>query len=112
VNNISLLPTSTERIENWLIGTTAKHSGIAQEGIAVDQPFASYGLDSLAATMISADLEDWMGMQLDPTLLWDYPTIRDLASHLVTLAVGKGTRAKLSESSLVECFANQAVERS
>lgn len=112
MNNISLFPSSLEMIENWLIGTTAKHSGIAREGIAVDQPFASYGLDSLAASIISADLEDWMGMRFDPTLLWDYPTIRDLASHLVTLAVGAGTRANPSESSLVEGFADQAVERS
>ncbi len=85
MNSISPLQASLETIESWLIATTAKHAGLDEDQITVDQPFASYGLDSLAATTISADLEDWIGMQLDPTLLWDYPTIRDLTLHLATL---------------------------
>jgi acyl carrier protein len=79
MNSISPLQASLETIESWLIATTAKHAGLDEDQITVDQPFASYGLDSLAATTISADLEDWIGM------LWDYPTIRDLTLHLATL---------------------------
>jgi acyl carrier protein len=31
---------------------------------------------------MSGDLEDWVGRKIDPTLLYDYPTIETLAQHL------------------------------
>ncbi len=31
---------------------------------------------------MTGDLEDWLGCELDPTLLYDYPTIDALAWHL------------------------------
>jgi acyl carrier protein len=31
---------------------------------------------------LTGDLEDWLGTRLDPTLLYDYPTVAALAKHL------------------------------
>ena len=45
-------------------------------------PFVDYGLDSVQAVSIVGDLETWLGRSLSPTLIWDFPTIEDLAKHL------------------------------
>lgn len=54
--------------------------------VATDRNLAEYGLDSIAALTIAGDLEDELGVELPPTLLWDYPSIDDLAGYLHTLA--------------------------
>ena len=45
-------------------------------------PFDRYGLDSSAAVGMTGDLEDWLGKEVEPILLYDYPTIETLARHL------------------------------
>ncbi|WP_085314307.1 acyl carrier protein [Derxia lacustris] len=42
----------------------------------------SYGLDSIAALTVSGELEERLGLELEPTLLWDCPTIDAIADHL------------------------------
>ncbi|MFH4233318.1 acyl carrier protein, partial [Acinetobacter baumannii] len=36
------------------------------------------------ALSVSGDLEDLTKLELEPTLLWDYPTINALAEYLVS----------------------------
>ena len=45
-------------------------------------PFDNFALDSATAITMSGDLEDWLGRSVDPMLVYDYPTIADLAEHL------------------------------
>ncbi|MEL6606584.1 MAG: acyl carrier protein, partial [Cyanobacteria bacterium J06614_10] len=40
------------------------------------------GLDSSAAIGLTGDLEDWLGQSVDPTLLYDYPTVDALVAYL------------------------------
>ncbi|MDH0304448.1 MULTISPECIES: acyl carrier protein [unclassified Pseudomonas] len=47
-----------------------------------DRNLSEYGLDSIVALTIAGDLEDQLRIQLPPTLLWDYPTVDDLAGYL------------------------------
>ena len=72
-------------IEQWLIAHIAKLAKQAIDEIDVNQPFSHYALDSVATVGLTADLEDLLDLQLEPTLLWDYPTIASLARHLATL---------------------------
>ncbi len=46
-------------------------------------PLTQYGLDSIAALTIAGELEEGLGLDLPSTLLWDRPTIGDLADYLV-----------------------------
>jgi acyl carrier protein len=69
-------------IEEWLTDYLAPLLKIPSDRIDPRRPFAEYGLDSLAAVTLSGDLERWLGVQLSPTLAWDYPTIQSLARHL------------------------------
>jgi acyl carrier protein len=50
--------------------------------VKFDAPFTQYGLDSVAALTIAGDLEDQFSIELPSTLLWDCPTIKDLAEFL------------------------------
>ena len=71
-----------QKIQRWLIENIARRLGVPTTTINVKDPFASCGLDSIQAVQLSADLEDWLGRKLPPTLAYDYPSIQALAEYL------------------------------
>ncbi|MBD2256619.1 acyl carrier protein [Pseudanabaena sp. FACHB-2040] len=75
------LPAAAE-IQAWIASYLADLLDIDADEVDVTIPFDQYGLDSAAAVGMSGDLEDWLGQKLDPTLLYDYPTVQALAHHL------------------------------
>jgi acyl carrier protein len=75
-------PWSEETLQDWLVAKLAEELGIDSSDIDVQQPFAQYGVDSVLAVTLVADLEDAMGRELNPTLLFDYPCVEAIAQHL------------------------------
>lgn len=73
---------STEEIQAWLVSYLAELLGIDPHEVDVTIPFDRYGLDSAAAVGMTGDLEDWLQRELDPTLLYDYPTVEAFSQHL------------------------------
>ena len=73
---------SITEIEDWTVAYIADLLEIDPEEIDTALPFDRYGLDSSAAVGLTGDLEDWLGREVDPTLLYDYPTIESLAKYL------------------------------
>jgi acyl carrier protein len=69
-------------VEQWLINRLAALAKRGEHDIDVTLPFSHYELDSLLTVQLTADLEDWLGRALPPTLFWDYPTTRAVALHL------------------------------
>lgn len=69
-------------IQEWLIQNLSKSLELSPTEIDVREPFASYGLSSVASVSLTADLEDWLGLKLLPTLAWDYPSIEMLSLYL------------------------------
>ncbi len=69
-------------IEKWLRNQLAETLNTKPSEIDIRQPFISFGLDSAQAVGLTGDLEDYLGRTLPPTLIWDYPTIEELARHL------------------------------
>lgn len=69
-------------IETWLIGRVAEETGAAPDSIDPTLPFARLGLDSAAAVGLTDELEELLGFAVDPTLIFEYPTIRKLADLL------------------------------
>lgn len=71
-----------ERIEarllEWL--TAQAHVSIGDADPA--KPFAEYGVDSLAAVELSADLERWLGIKIPAIAAWNYPTSESMARFL------------------------------
>lgn len=69
-------------ITDWIVSYLAELLEISSDEIDVQTTFARYGLDSSAAVVLTGDLGGWLGKDIDPTVLYDYPTITDLAAHL------------------------------
>jgi malonyl CoA-acyl carrier protein transacylase len=74
-----------QSIQNWLVGQLAERLGVSSQAIDIREPLANYGLDSVQAVRLSADLEDWLEVKLSPTLIYDYPNIASLAEYLTRL---------------------------
>jgi acyl carrier protein len=75
-------PPSASEIQAWMVSYVAQLLEVEPDEIDVTLAFDQYGLDSAAAVGMTGDMEDWLGTRLDPTLLYDYPTIEALARHL------------------------------
>lgn len=75
-------PPDVAEIQEWLVTRLSKRLGLPPDEMDIRQPLAQYGLDSRTALSLSGELEDWLGRELSPTLVWDYPTIEELALHL------------------------------
>ncbi|MEK6320974.1 MAG: SDR family NAD(P)-dependent oxidoreductase [Acidobacteriota bacterium] len=88
----------TEEIQDWLIAKLSNQLGLDSSDIGINEAFAGFGVDSVGAISISGDLEVWLGRQLPPTLLWDYPTIQILSQHLAYPAGTAGSIAGYNES--------------
>jgi acyl transferase domain-containing protein/acyl-CoA synthetase (AMP-forming)/AMP-acid ligase II/dienelactone hydrolase len=74
--------TNNQQIQTWLIHRLAEYLNLSPQNISPHQPFAYYGLDSVAAVRLTGDLEEWLETRLSPTLAYDYPTIAALAAYL------------------------------
>lgn len=72
-----------EEIKAWLVSNIAAIIEIDPELIDVQKPLENYGIDSMQAMNLSGDMQEWLGCQLSPTVVWDYPTIELLARHLI-----------------------------
>ncbi|GIX48383.1 MAG: hypothetical protein KatS3mg131_2594 [Candidatus Tectimicrobiota bacterium] len=77
-----LPPSSPDALCGWLAAQVAKRLGVAPEEIDVEAPLARYGLDSLAAVELVAELEDALGCALPATLAWEHPSLAALARHV------------------------------
>ena len=75
-------PPTEEAIRIWLITNIASVVNMDPSSIDVRQTFDNYGLDSLQAVSLSGDLETWLNREISPTVVWDYPTVEQLAQHL------------------------------
>lgn len=71
-----------EQIERWLENQLAQKLKLPKEEIDPTRPIEEYGFDSLEAVALTGEIEKTLGKTLDPTILWDYPTIRALATFL------------------------------
>ncbi|MEL6553181.1 MAG: acyl carrier protein [Cyanobacteria bacterium J06621_11] len=84
--NSQIIDTSSksDSIRQWIVIYLSDLLEISANEIDTEIPFDSYGLDSSAAIGLTGDLEDWLGQEVDPTLLYDYPTVESLVDYLAT----------------------------
>lgn len=69
-------------IQNWLVSYLAELLFIKTDEIDITIPFDRYGLDSASVIGLTGDLERWLTIELEPTLIYDYPCVEALARHL------------------------------
>lgn len=73
---------NADDIQAWLVSYLAELLETEAEEIDLSIPFERYGLDSSAAVILTGDLQEWLGIEIDPTILFDYPTIESLVEYL------------------------------
>lgn len=73
---------SAEEIQTWLIEQLAERLDIHPDDVDVHEPFDNYGLDSAQALSMLGKLEDWLGYGFNPVLIFNYPTVAELADRL------------------------------
>ncbi|MFE5093328.1 acyl carrier protein [Streptomyces sp. NPDC056638] len=81
---------SEEELLQWLKERIAEHVEMSADGIGADVPFASYGLDSVYAFAVIAEIEDRLGLTLEPTVMWDHPTLGSLVTVIAEALRSKG----------------------
>jgi acyl carrier protein len=77
-------PKSAEVIRAWLVRALSRQVNLPEEALDEYAPFSRHGLDSFGAVQLATALEQWLGRRFSPTLLYDFPTIAVLASHLAS----------------------------
>ncbi|TLF81148.1 acyl carrier protein [Nocardia cyriacigeorgica] len=75
-------PTPPTSITGWLAERVADYTGRAAHQVDPDVPLAELGLDSVSAVTLCGEIEDRWALEVDPTLVFDYPTIADIAAFL------------------------------
>lgn len=73
---------SERKITNVITAAIAEQAGVQQDSIDITLSFNHFDLDSLKAVIVLNRIEKFLGFDLSPTLVWNYPTIRELANHL------------------------------
>ncbi|MCC5608443.1 acyl carrier protein [Nostoc sp. CHAB 5834] len=73
---------TVESIQVWLVTQFAERLEIDPEDIDSCEPFDNYGLNSAETMILLGKLERWLGQKLNPTLIFNYPTIAELAQRL------------------------------
>lgn len=94
----------TERLEQvteYLKGQTVRVLGMESDTVIdITQPLQSMGLDSLMAIELKNALDGAVGKKLPATMVFNYPTIEALATHLLVdvLKMGANSTAKAEEA--------------
>jgi acyl carrier protein len=73
---------TTLKISDWLVSYMSDLLEIESDEVDVETTFARFGLDSSAAVILTGDLGNWVGKEIEPTVMYDYPTIAKLAEYV------------------------------
>ena len=76
------MPSETE-IRDWCLAYLSRTVDNPLIPIGPDIPFPQMGLDSATSAYFIVELEEWVGVELEPELVFDYPTVDELARHIV-----------------------------
>ncbi|WP_329282411.1 acyl carrier protein [Streptomyces sp. NBC_01451] len=84
-------------VHTWLTERVATYLRRSPQDIDTSVPLADYGLDSLTALAITADIEDEFEVTVDDALTWDHPTVDALSAALTELFGARPEAAPASE---------------
>ena len=73
-----------EKLRAALVNQIAAQLHVKQEDIELSAEFSEFGFDSISLTEFSNSLNQVYGLQLNPTIFFEYPTVATLVDHLVS----------------------------
>lgn len=88
-------------IRTWILDWLAGRTGLSGSQMDPHQPFSTLGLDSVTGIQMAHDLGEWLGITVDTTVAWDFPTPARLAGFLA----GEASPATTADSDLAKILA-------
>jgi acyl carrier protein len=74
--------TDPAQVERWLTERVGDYLDRPAADVDPHTPLAELGMDSVYALGLCGDIEDAFGLDVDPTLAWDYPTVAAITTFL------------------------------
>jgi acyl carrier protein len=81
---VAIADNSIEAIATWLREYVANLLELSPQEVSDQQSFARFGLDSAASIAMVGDMCEWVGCEIDISLVYDYPTIEALSRMLAS----------------------------
>ena len=69
-------------IQEWLVNYLAEFLEVETSEIDITSSFDDYALNSRETIFLIGELEEWLGSELEPTLIYEYSTIKELSEYL------------------------------
>ena len=79
----------TAGITRWLIERIAYYLERPIDELDETTPLAESGISSVSAMSLVGDVEDRYQITVDPTMVFDYPTVVDIAAFIWTETAGR-----------------------
>lgn len=73
---------TVDALESWLRDRVATYGEVDPGAFTEDTPLTDLGFSSVYALTLCGDIEDTFGLDVEPTVVWENPTIRRLAAAL------------------------------
>ncbi|MFJ1969685.1 SDR family NAD(P)-dependent oxidoreductase [Streptomyces sp. NPDC087903] len=86
--------TTPEGVRAWLTSTVAEAAGLAPEDVDPRRPIAELGLGSRQLVTLAADLSERLGRSLNPALVFEHPTVAELADAVLHDRPGEPVTAR------------------
>ncbi|MBD0263625.1 MAG: thioester reductase domain-containing protein, partial [Tolypothrix sp. Co-bin9] len=117
LSNTANQPQSAEDIQTFLVSNLAELLKVETDEIDIQENLENYGLSSAQAMMIVSRLEDLLGFQPSPVLLWHYPNIESLSQRLAeesedTKVIGDSNSVIKNTTPLVDLKAEAVLDSS
>ena len=77
-------PQQTAEIRSWLLERLAYYLERPVDEIDPTAPLAESGISSVSAVSLVGDVEDRFEINVDPTMVFDYPTVAEIAAFIWT----------------------------
>ncbi|MFF5035810.1 acyl carrier protein [Nocardia salmonicida] len=78
----STIDTHSMTVQDWLVDRVADYTERAPHQVDPTIPLAELGMDSVSAVSLCGEIEDRWMLDIDPTLVFEYPTIAAIATYL------------------------------
>lgn len=69
-------------IESRIASYIAESLHMEVDQVPLDMDVERFGLNSALVVSLIGELEDWLGIELSPSILYEYPTVRSVSQYL------------------------------
>lgn len=83
-------------VKNWLSDYLSREHLIDPGLVRLKTTFSELGIDSATGVALTLDVGQWLGVEIEPTVIFDYPTVELFCTHLEEIHAQKLGKRKLS----------------